>query len=592
MESPMRKLFSASLLLVLGGAFLVPATSTGADLASRRKAFDALLSEHWNWVLSQAPEFASTLGDRRWNDKSSDNSAGAIAARLAETRKFLDRFEAVDTEGFPEQEALTKTLVTRDMKDDLANAQFNFWQMPVNQMSGIHLYAGQAVSVLPFETVKDYDDYVVRLRGFSKQMDDTIANMRLGMAAGLMPPGFLLEKVADQAASIGGRKPEETPFARPLDKMPASFSEVDRTRLRAAFLAAIAEAVIPAYKKFEAFVRAEYAPKGRKDPGIWSLPDGGARYAALIKDGTTTTMSADAIHRIGLSEVARIEAEMLSIAKAQGYSDLKTFNAAIEKMPELRPTSREQMLQMYRGFIEGMKKEAPKLFGRLPKADCIVVPVEDFREKEAAGAEYIQGTPDGSRPGQVEVNTGDFASRKTISFESTAYHEGVPGHHFQIAIRQELGDLPPVRQQLSYNAFEEGWALYSERLGKDVGFYKNPYSDYGRLQDEMLRAVRLVVDTGLHAKKWTRDQVVQFFHDHTAQDEVDLQAETDRYIVWPGQALGYKIGQLKILELRERAKKALGPRFDIRNFHDAVLGAGSLPLDVLEARIDSWIKTQ
>ena len=280
---------------------------------------------------------------------------------------------------------------------------------------------------------------------------------------------------------------------------------------------------------------------------------------------------------------------MLVIAKKLGFSDLASFNASIEKNPDLRPKSREAILEAYRGFIEGMKKEAPKLFGRLPKADCIVVKTEEFREKEASGAEYVQGTPDGSRPGRVEVNTSDFASRKTISFESTAYHEGVPGHHFQTAIRQELGDLPPVRQQMGFNAYTEGWALYTERLGKEVGFYQNPYSDYGRLQDEMLRAVRLVVDTGLHAKKWSREQVVQYFHDHTAMDEVDIQSETDRYIVTPGQALGYKLGQLKILELRERAKKQLGARFDIRRFHDEVLGAGELPLGILESRIDNWI---
>ena len=283
---------------------------------------------------------------------------------------------------------------------------------------------------------------------------------------------------------------------------------------------------------------------------------------------------------------------MLVIARKLGYPDLKAFRAAVVEDPKLRANSREQILDLYRKYIAQMKPQLPKLFGRLPKADCVVMPVEEFREKEAAGAQYEQGTPDGKRPGHVMVNTSDPTSRKTITMESTAYHEGVPGHHLQIAIAQELEDLPPVRRQAGYAAFVEGWALYSEKLGKEVGFYQDPYNDYGRLQDEMLRAIRLVVDTGFHYKKWTRQQVVDFFHDHSAIDEVEVQSETDRYISDPGQALAYKIGQLKILELRERAKAQLGARFDIRKFHDAVLDAGALPLDVLSARVDAWIASR
>src|SRR5258705_12778107 len=257
-------------------------------------------------------------------------------------------------------------------------------------------------------------------------------------------------------------------------------------------------------------------------------------------------------------------------------------------MPALHPKSREQILDEYRHYVDQMSARLPTLFGRLPKAKLTVMPIEPFREKEASTS-YNQGTPDGSRPGHVFVNTYDFANQLTINNESTAYHEGVPGHHMQISIAQELPELPPFRQQGGYTAYVEGWALYSERLGKEIGFYQDPYNDYGRLDDEMLRAIRLVVDTGIHAKKWTRDQVVQFFHDHSATDEVEVQSETDRYIVWPGQALGYKIGQLEITELREKARKELGDRFDIREFHDEVLSAGALPMNVLRERIDSWI---
>jgi uncharacterized protein (DUF885 family) len=322
---------------------------------------------------------------------------------------------------------------------------------------------------------------------------------------------------------------------------------------------------------------------------MWSLPDGDARYAAQVKRLTTTDKTPEEIHRIGLEQLADIERQMMVIAKKQGFSDLRSFNASIEKNPKLHFHSREEILDLYRKYIDQMRPKLPQLFGRLPKAQVEVASVETFREKEASGAQYNQGAKDGSRPGRVMVNTSEPEKRSWISTESTAYHEGVPGHHLQISIAQELEDLPPIRQQTNYGAFVEGWALYSERLGKDVGFYQDPYSDYGRLQDEMLRAIRLVVDTGFHYKKWTRDQVVAFFHDHSAVPEVEVQSETDRYIAWPGQALGYKIGQLKILELRERAKKALGARFDIREYHDQVLGAGALPLDVLDQRIDGWI---
>ncbi|HEY7575156.1 MAG TPA: DUF885 domain-containing protein, partial [Thermoanaerobaculia bacterium] len=410
-----------------------------------------------------------------------------------------------------------------------------------------------------------------------------------GMAAGLMPPHFLLEKVAGQCRSIWDTKPEDSPFAQPLKKMPESFSAAERERLSAAVLSAIRDSVDPAYRKFGAFVEKKYAPKGRTEPGMWALPDGAARYAAVVKSQTTTDLTPEEIHRIGLSEVARIEGEMLVIAKKLGYPNLEAFNAAVAKDPKLRAKSGEQILDLYRKYIAQMKPKLPQLFGRLPKADCIVLPVEPFREKEASGASYEQGTPDGKRPGHVMVNTSDATSRKTISMESTAYHEGLPGHHLQIAIAQELDELPPVRRQVGYTAFVEGWALYSERLGKEVGFYQDPYNDYGRLQDEMLRAIRLVVDTGLHAKKWTRQQVVDYFHDHSAIDEVEVQSETDRYISDPGQALAYKIGQLKILELREKSRKELAGGFDIRRFHDTVLDAGAVPLDVLTSRVDAWI---
>lgn len=580
----------AVVLLLLSLALPVFAQKpAGNDLERRRKQLNDLLHEEWEYVLRTNPEFASILRDRRYNDKISDFSEAAIQDDLRQTQVFLEKFEAVDTSGFPEQEQLNKTLMVRGLRERLEGARFTSWRMPVNQFFGIHLDMPQLVRLLPFETVKDYEDYVARLRQVPRSFDEHIVQMRKGMEGGLMPPKFLLAKVADQVDRLSGQEPEKSPFAMPLSKFPDSFTAQDKERLRQAVLAAIRESVLPGYAKFGKFVREEYAPRGREHEGVWSLPDGAARYQFALQRSTTTEMTAEQIHQLGLREVARIEGEMLAIAKKLGHNDLKSFNAAIEKDPALRARSRQHILDMYRLYTDQMYARLPQLFGRLPKAKVEIIQVEEFREKEAAGAQYNQGSPDGKRPGYVLVNTGDFHDRKTLTFESTAYHEGVPGHHMQISIAQELPTLPPFRQQGGHTAFVEGWALYSERLGKEVGFYQDPYSDYGRLQDEMLRAIRLVLDSGAHYKKWTRQQMVDFFRAHSALDEPDIQAETDRYIVWPGQATAYKVGQLKILELRERAQKELGDRFDIRGFHDEVLGAGSLPLDVLEQRINQWI---
>ena len=558
---------------------------SAASLDKRRMALQALLKEQWDDQMRRAPEYASILGDRRWNDKSSDLSEAASLAEIATAKKFLQRFEAIDTTGFDEQEKLDKELMLLDLRNDIEDEKFTPWLMPVTQMSGYHLNAAQFPALLSFASTKDYDDYLTRLHNLPKQFEQTEANMRKGMTHQLMPPKFLLGKVADQAGQIAKMAPEKSPFALPLAKFPASVLPDDQVRIRTAFMDAIRNDVVPAYAKFEKFVREEYAPQGRTEVGIWSLPNGVARYASRIRRSTTTNMTAQEIHDLGLREVSRIEGEMLDVAKRLGYNDLPSLNKAIEANPDLRAKSREQIIELYKHYEDQMYAKLPQLFGRLPRAKVVVVPTEAFREKEAPGAEYQPGAADGSRPGRVEVNTSEPQSRKTITMESTAYHEGVPGHHMQIAIAQELTGIPEFRKHLlGFTAYVEGWALYSERLGKEVGFYQDPWNDYGRLQDEMLRAIRLVVDTGLHAKKWTREQVVQYFHDHSAQDEIEIQNETDRYIVWPGQALGYKIGQLKILELREQQRQKLGDKFDIRAFHDEVLGAGAVPMDLLEQR--------
>ncbi len=566
-------------------------SASSANLAARRKALNDALDEQWEYNLRTNPEFASLLGDKRYNDQVKDASLDAVNRDLQETRRFLAKFQAVNTDGFPEQEVLSKRLMIRNLEETLDGERFKDWEMPVNQMNGIHIDTPQLPVLLPFQSVKDYRDYIGRLHKWPAAFDQTIAMMRAGMADHLMPPKYLLAKVAEQARRVADTPLKDSPFAQPLQHFPDSIAGADREAIRQDTESAIQQEMIPAYRRFEAFVRDEYAPKGRIDVGIWSLPDGAAHYAYDVKTSTTSDMTPGEIHQLGLKQVEDIEAAEATIATKLGFTDVKALQASINSNPKLHPHSAEEMLDLYRGYIDQMYTKLPSLFTHLPSAKVTVAAIEDFRAKEST-TQYVMGAADGSRPGRVEVNTYAFNKQITPGIESTAYHEGVPGHHLQIALAQELTGLPQFRREGNYSAFAEGWALYSEQLGKDIGFYQDPYSDYGRLEEEMLRATRLVVDTGLHDKKWTRQQVVDFFHQHSSTPESLVQSETDRYIAWPAQALSYKVGQLTILKLRERAKASLGARFDIRLFHDEVLGAGALPLNVLTERMEQWIAQQ
>ncbi len=576
----------AGLLVAFGCSVL---SWSQQDVETRRQALNQLLADRWEYTLRHSPIFASIIGDKRYNDKLDDFSQQAIDADLAATRDYLNRFQAIDTAGFNEQEVLNKELMVRDLSMKLEGARFKPWEMPVSQFTGVHLEMPQLVPLLSFQTIKDYEDYIARLNAMPVLFNQNVLQMHKGMADHLMPPRILLQQVVTQADSIATKAPEQTPFAQPFTKFPAGISVADQSRLRDAGLVAIRNQVLPAYAKFTAFVGEEYAPKGRTEPGVWALPNGDAYYAFRVKQSTTTDLTSEQIHELGLEQVKEIEGRMLEVAHRLGYKDVQALNAAVDKDPKLHAHSRQEILDLYQKYIDQMYTKLPSLFGRLPKEKLIVRPVEEFREKQAASAEYKSGTPDGSRPGRVEVNTGDFEKRTLIDIETTAYHEGVPGHHLQISLAQELPALPPYRQHEYYTAYTEGWALYAERLGEEVGFFQDPYSHYGHLQDDMLRAIRLVVDTGFHYKHWTRQQVVDFFHEHSAIDEPSVQSETDRYMAWPAQALGYKIGQLQILKLRQYAKDQLGDKFDIRAFHDQVLGAGALPMDVLEQHIHAWV---
>ncbi len=563
-----------------------------SDISVRVKALNQLLQEQWEYTLKNNPEIATTLGDLRYNNRWTEFSKTQIEKDKKTTQNFLKRFEAIDSTGFSATDQLNKDLMIYQLKESLKYYDLKLYEMPFNQMWGLHLQFPGFISSIPFDNAKQYQDYISRLKQIPLILEQGIQLAKQGQKDGLMPPKYLIEKVAKQITSIAAPAGKDSVFASPLKQFPNNISKAEQERLSREVLQVIDQNVRPAYQKLGTFIQKDYLPYGRQHEGIWSLPNGEELYRFYVENNTTTSESPETIHQLGLKEVARIEAEMLKIAKAQGFNDLKSFQQSLKTNPAVFPKSREEILEIYRGYIAQMQPELPKLFGLLPKNKVEVLPVEQYREKEAAGAEYHQGTPDGSRPGQVYVNTGDFSERSKISMEATAYHEAIPGHHMQIDIAQNLPNLPMFRKQPNHTAYIEGWALYAEQLGKDVGFYKDPLSDYGRLSSELFRACRLVVDTGVHYKKWTRQQMIDFMREHSALDEPDIQAETDRYIAIPAQALAYKMGQLKILELRELAKHELGDRFDIKAFHDMVLNAGTLPLNILDARIKNWIKEQ
>jgi uncharacterized protein (DUF885 family) len=579
-------------VFVLAVCSALAGAQTVSTVEGRRKALNNLLAEQWEYQLRNSPIRASFLGDKRWNDKLDDLSQEAVDRDLQETHKFLARFEAIDTSGLPEQEALNKTLMVRDLKLQLESARFKLWEMPVDQQNGVQIWLPDLVDVLSFQSVKDYEDYISRLGQIPRVLDQTTALMRKGMNDKLMPPRFLLEKVVDQCKAVATQTEEESPFAKPFVNFSKDIPASDQKRLREAGLAAVKESVLPAYLRFSVFVRDEYVPKGRVEPGMWSLPDGGDRYRLAIRHMTTTDMTPDEIHALGLRQVDEIETEMLALAHKLGFADLASLNDHIKRERRFYATSGQQLLDLYANYVHEMEPELPKLFARLPRNKLTVIPMEASRSKNAVPADYTDGTADGSRPGHINVNEWDPEHRLLLNVEAIAYHEGIPGHHLQLSLAMELSDLPEFRKYEDYTAFVEGWALYSERLGKEVGRYQDAYSDYGRLENEMWRAIRLVVDTGVHEKHWSRDQMVAYFHRYTAMDEPNVQSEVDRYIAWPAQALAYKLGQLEILKLRQYAKDRLGTKFDIRAFHDEVLGGGTLPLDVLDQRIRGWVDKQ
>jgi uncharacterized protein (DUF885 family) len=556
-------------------------------VAERLAAQNALFDEQYEADLRNFPERATAFGDYRYNDRLAEYSLDAIQRRHEADQAFLSRLEAIPTTGFSDQDQLSHDLLVRVLTQRLTDYNLKEYEMPINQQSGIHTNLADLPLAVPLDSVKHYEDYVARLHQIPRAFTQTTEVLRAGMKDKLMPVRFLAEKIPAQCEGII----TADPFLQATKKYPAGISADDQKRLTQTITDAVNTDVLPAYKTFAAFIRTEYAPQGRTTLSITSLPDGQKRYENDIYARTTTHMTADEIHELGLREIDRIEAEMTAIAKKEGFADLASFRASLKTNPKYKATSAEQILDDFRHYIAQMQPRLPELFTLLPKSPVTVEAIPEFQA--AAATHYVTGTPDGKRPGRVVVATAKFAERSLIDDEAVAYHEGVPGHHMQLSVQQQLQGLPKFRLHgLFFNAYGEGWALYAEELGKEVGFYQDPVSDYGRLSSELFRAVRLVVDTGIHAKGWSRDQVVEFFRKSGAVDEPTIQSETDRYISWPAQALSYKLGQLKFRELRERAKKELGPKFDLRKFHDEMLDGGTLPLDMLEARTDKWIAQQ
>jgi len=571
--------------LVFGLVLVSACCAFGQTVMDRVAKQNALFEEYYQAGLNNFPERATSYGDYRYNSQLGQVSLADIARQHAEADDFLARLKTIPTDGMSDNDLLSHRILEKQLERDDVNYALKNYEMPVNQQNGVHTRLADLPNAVPLDSVPHYQDYISRLHQIPRVLEQTTEVMRQGEKDHLMPPKIVVEKLPGQCDGIVAANP----FLQPSKKFPKEFSDQDKKRLTDDITKAVSEDVLPAYKKFAEFLRTEYAPKGRNELTIESLADGKRRYAEAVKTMTTVNVPPADIHEIGLKEVARITDEMTKLAESQGYKDLASFREAVNNDPKWKPTSEQQILDDYKKYIHQMEPKLPELFGLLPKSPVTVEPIPDFAK--AAATHYVLGTPDGKRPGRVVVAVSNPTKRTLVDDEAIAYHEGVPGHHLQISIAQTLEGLPKFRLHGFFSAYAEGWALYSEVLGKEIGFYQDPVSDYGRLNSEMLRAVRLVVDTGIHDKNWSRQQVIDYMHVNDINDAL-AQTETDRYIAWPGQALAYKMGQLTILKLRDEAKKQLGERFDLKAFHDEILNGGAMPLDLLQERVEAWIKNQ
>ena len=574
---------------------VAPAAPAAVDPVAAARQLDALYAEFWEESLALNPIQATFVGDARYNDQ----LPNFLSAEFRKTthdfnQRWLDRVAAIDANTLDGQARLSHDIFLRDLQQNLEAERFPTWLQPIQQFRSFASFVaqlGSGQSAQPFKTVVDYDNWLERGAAVPALFDQAIVNMKEGMGKGVVQPKALMEKVLPQLDALIKDTPEDTLFWGPIKNLPAEFAEADKTRLTEAYRTQIAEQILPAYRRLRAFIADEYLPACRDTVALSALPDGEAWYAFNAKNSTTTDLTPAQIHQIGLDEVARIQGEMRAVMEQVGFKgELRDFFAHVTTDKQFQFASEQALLDAYNGLRAKVDAGVPALFSLLPKAGFEIRPVEPFRAASAAGGSYQGPSEDGTRPGIFYVNTHDLPSRKTWDMEALYLHEAIPGHHFQIALQQELTDLPKFRRFGGETAFSEGWGPYAESLGKDLGIYTDPYQYFGRLQAELWRAIRLVVDTGLHSKGWTREQVIEYMLTNSATTNTEAVSEAERYIAIPGQALAYKIGELKIKELRANAEKALGDKFDIRAFHAEVLRDGAVPLDVLEAKIGRWVE--
>ncbi|MDZ4350585.1 MAG: DUF885 domain-containing protein [Xanthomonadaceae bacterium] len=578
------------LLLCLIGLCAALPLPTRADAPSGAEALHALFETDWQRRLEANPLMASFLGDPRYNDRLPDLSPQARTAEQAAVRASLAALDAIDRNALGEPDQLNYDIYRRLLERDIEGFAFPAERMPVSQRGGAHLLAVNVLQSLRFASEKDYRDWLARLRGYAGYLDQTMALMREGMASGWMPARAIMERLPAQIAAQRVEDPEQSRFYEPFLNLPDSLPPATHAALQAEAKQAVTDSVLPALARFEAFFNDEYLPASRASVAASDLPNGRDWYDYLARSFTTTALSADEIHAIGLAEVERIRAEMLKIRDEVGFDgDLAAFFTHLRTAPQFYHSTSEALLTGYRAISKRIDPELVAVFGHLPRMPYGVTPIPSELAPDTTTAYYQPPAADSRRAGQYFVNLYQPETRPIWEMMPLSLHEGVPGHHFQIALAQEMPAQPMFRRFARFTAFSEGWGLYAERLGYDMGLYGDPYDRMGQQTYDMWRAVRLVVDTGLHAKGWTRQQAIDFFMANAPKSELDITNEIDRYIGNPGQALAYKIGQLKISELRSEAETTLGDRFDIRAFHDHLLGAGALPLDVLELRMRAWL---
>ena len=569
-----------------------------APLHAQEKSLDPakelheLFASEWDYQMEQHPAWASRLGDRRWNDRWADLSLDAIEKRHRHKLEVLTRLRVMNREAFSSGDQLNYDLFLKDYQDEVEGYRYRWYLIPLNQRGGIQTI-DELADVLRFESLKDFEDWLARLRAFPTYMDQTIALMREGIKTRMILPKIVLDRIPTQIDHQIVSDPKASPFYKPFTRYSTSIAEADRSRLSQEAEKTIAASVVPAFRQLKEFFLKDYLPAAWDQVGVWQLPQGEAMYGFFVRIETTTTMTPREIHDLGLSEVKRIRAEMQNIIDKLGFKgSFAEFAAFLRNDPQFYYKTPEELLVAYRALTRRIDPMLVKLFGTLPRTPYGVEPIPKNIAPDTTTAYYNSPAADGSRAGTYFVNLYKPETRPKYEMMALSLHEAVPGHHLQIALAMEQKGLPNFRRYGGYTAFVEGWGLYAESLGEEMGLYDDPYSKFGQLMYEVWRAARLVVDTGLHYMRWDRQKAIDFLSENTAKPELDVVNEIDRYIAMPGQALAYKIGQLKIAALRAKAEKRLGAKFDIRAFHDELLKDGTLPLDLLETKMDAWIENQ